>query len=99
MEDNMDSFFKRIDECGGWPVGAKWVTMTHSVEDKRPCYFTSKEIRDEWNTSIYSDKDYYLWKLKQAGIDFTKMAKQIENIGYTALDLSRELRALEVKEK
>lgn len=62
--DTKNEFFGRIDECGGWPHNAKSVVYKHCCEEKRPCYFSAgANIRDEWNTSIYSADEYYMWKL------------------------------------
>lgn len=61
----IEEFFKRIDSLGGWPVGAKFVTMQHSFERERPCYFNNVNVRDEWNTTISSCDDYYYWKISK----------------------------------
>lgn len=63
MSDKQEDFFKRIDDYGGWPLGAKWVGYRHGMEQYRPCTFTDHEVRDEWYTSIYCADDYYEWKL------------------------------------
>jgi len=64
FHDTKETFFKRIDEFGGWPHNAKSVVLKHCCEEKRPCYFcTLKSVRNEWNTSIYTDDDYYWWKI------------------------------------
>jgi hypothetical protein len=63
----LENFLKRIDECGGWPYNAKSVVMKHCCERERPCYFSLAEnVRDEWNTSICSADDYYIWKLSDS---------------------------------
>ena len=62
-----DAFFRRIDECGGWPVGPGFVTMRHCCERERPCYFSNVDSRDEWNTTIHSADEYYWWKISVGG--------------------------------
>ena len=62
-----DSFFKKIDECGGWPVNLKYVSFCHS--DKRECIFGMESLRNEWWTTIYSADDYYMWKLSPEAKD------------------------------
>ena len=47
-----------------------------------------------WNGT----NDLQIWKLKQCDVDFAKMASEIDNIGYKALNLGRELRKLEIKQ-
>ena len=64
-----DDFFKRVDECGGWPIGMKYVTLQHTVESKRSCYFGNEYRRDEWNTTFKTADDYYLWKLSEEAKD------------------------------
>lgn len=64
--DTKEAFFARIDECGGWPHNAKSVVLKHVCESNRPCYFSLKEdVRDEWNTSIFTSDDYYWWKISE----------------------------------
>lgn len=57
-----NDFFRRIDECGGWPHDAKFVVMRHGC---RSCYFSNDNVRDGWNTTLYSSDDYYWWKLSE----------------------------------
>jgi hypothetical protein len=54
-------FFQRIDECGGWPVGMKYVSFAHS--DKRECQFGNEYLRTGWWTTIADSDEYFLWKL------------------------------------
>lgn len=62
---NDERFFQMVDFLGGWPVTAKSVVLQHN--DKRSCYFSSeKDIRDGWNTSIFTSDEYYWWKLSDA---------------------------------
>ena len=61
--DTMEEFFTRIDNCGGWPLGRKFLTVRHTTEDERPCYFSDESIRDEWNTTMFSADEYYWWKM------------------------------------
>ena len=64
--DSTETFFKRVDECGGWPHNAKSVGYKHTCELERPCYFSVLEnVRDEWNTSLYSSDEYYWWKISE----------------------------------
>lgn len=64
--DSTEVFFKRIEECGGWPHNAKSVVYRHTVELERPCYFSIlKNVRDEWNTSVYNSDEYYWWKISE----------------------------------
>lgn len=67
----LEKFLARIDEFGGWPVNAKFVTMAHS--DERECEFTDRNMRTEWWTTICSADDYYRWKLSP------EMMKEIES--------------------
>lgn len=61
--DTEDKFFGRIDVCGGWPLGAKFVIVQHTVENNRPCWFSDEPVRNEMNTVRNSADDYYWWKL------------------------------------
>ena len=63
-------FFERIEKLGGWPANAKSVVYRHTGERERPCYFSTLDnVRDDWNTSIYTSDDYYLWKLSDKAKD------------------------------
>lgn len=80
-----DDFFKRIDECGGWPTGMKYVTYQHTFESKRPCYFGNENRRDEWNTTFHSADDYYLWKLSEEAKNEIRRKERLriaQNISY-----------------
>ena len=57
----ISEFFKRIDECGGWPIGKKYVGFEHT--DDRHAGFTDNVRCDGWWTTICSSDAYYLWKL------------------------------------
>jgi hypothetical protein len=65
--ESQESFFKKIDNLGGWPVGNKFVTFIHSVESERECYFGNEYKRDGWNTTIYSADEYCWWKISDEG--------------------------------
>jgi len=67
LSEPEDLFFRRIDQFGGWPVGYKYVTFVHSIENQRPCYFENKCRRDEMNTTICSADEYYWWKITELG--------------------------------
>ena len=87
FQDTKEQFFARIDESGGWPWNAKSVVLKHTgVSGDRPCYFSQAlNIRNEWNTSIYTSDDYYLWKLsptaisKIKGEERTKIIREISS--------------------
>jgi hypothetical protein len=69
-----EDFLKRIDECGGWPVGFRFVSFYHQVESNgRPCEFSNDYRRDGWWTTIATADDYYRWKLSPEAM------KKIEN--------------------
>lgn len=58
-----DEFFNKIDQLGGWPPYAKSVVMVHGFSPFN-CYFSeSREVRDEWNSSVFTSDQYYYWKL------------------------------------
>lgn len=60
----IEDFFKRVDECGGWPVGIQYVSFSHQVEiNGRQCIFSNDYRRDGWWTTIAEADDYYRWKL------------------------------------
>ncbi len=64
--DTTEEFFKRIDECGGWPHNAKSLVYRHTGELERSCYFSTLEfVGDEWNTTIYSSDEYYWLKISE----------------------------------
>lgn len=44
-EQNLESLFQRIDDCGGWPFDRPWLTVKHCVDSKRDCYFSKCYIR------------------------------------------------------
>lgn len=54
-------FFAHIDECGGWPVGYRYVGFSHT--DEREAGFTNSQGNDGWWTVIADSDAYYLWKL------------------------------------
>lgn len=54
--------FARIDECGGWPLGKKFLIVQHDI-GKRHCYFLDRSVYDEWNSTLCSSDDYYESKL------------------------------------
>lgn len=54
-------FFKRIDECGGWPVGFQYVAFYH--DEERRCEFINEHVRNGWWTTIANADDYYWWKI------------------------------------
>jgi hypothetical protein len=54
--------FERIDECGGWPAGKKFLIVQHDI-GKRHCYFLDRSVCDEWNSTLCSSDDYYESKL------------------------------------
>ena len=57
----IETFFQRIDECGGWPVGNKYVSFYHSTD--RECTFGNINLRTGWWTTIATADEYYFWKL------------------------------------
>lgn len=61
--ESEDDFFKRVEECGGWPMEFKYVSIYHTVERERDCEFGNKYLRNEWWTTLYSIDDYLWWKL------------------------------------
>jgi len=73
-----DSFFKKVDECGGWPLNKKYV-MYHHSEDRR-CEFADEYVRNGWWTTLYSTDDYYKWKLSKKAIDEIKLEARREII-------------------
>lgn len=64
--DPMQLFFSRIKELGGWPNDKKYVVLVHSLERKRPCYFSNSRISDAWKTVMYDISDYYLWEAENS---------------------------------
>lgn len=82
--ESEDEFFKKIDALGGWPIQAKSVVIKHGFAPY-DCYFSVvREIRDEWNTSLYTSDDYYLWKLSdeaKAKIRDEERRKLIRQLG------------------
>ena len=62
-DESDDDFFRRIDEFGGWPLDMEYVHVKRTIENKRPCWFSNKPIKDEWNTTQYSRDDYCWWKI------------------------------------
>jgi hypothetical protein len=65
-----DKFFLRIDKCGGWPLGKKYVAFKHS--EGRECEFVDRPIRSGMWTSVASADDYYWWKVSQKKRDELK---------------------------
>lgn len=61
-----ERFFERIDACGGWPVGMRYVSFEHATE--RLCEFGNEYLNTGWWTTVASADDYYLWKLSDAAI-------------------------------
>jgi len=80
--ENLELFFKRIDEYGGWPCRKKFVAYQHSNE--RKCEFMNEYVRNGWWTTVCSSDDYYTWKLSQKAIHKIKAAayKEMEHIIY-----------------
>lgn len=67
--DTPDNFFPKVDTMGGWPIEAKSVVMKHGFSPF-DCYFSKNEyVRDEWNTTLFTADDYYLWKLSEKSKD------------------------------
>lgn len=67
---SLADFFKRIDECGGWPVGMRYVSFYHQVESNgRPCEFSNDERRDGWWTTVAEADQYYRWKLSPEAME------------------------------
>jgi hypothetical protein len=90
--EDMNSFFKRIDAWGGWPLAAKSVVLVHGCyeDGKRTVYFSTRaHVRDEWNTSLYTADDYYLWKVS---FDRLALVKREAVLGVIS-QLRREYRA------
>ena len=56
-----DSFFQRVDDFGGWPLGKKYVSFHHS--DERHCEFGDHYLRTGWWTTVATADDYYWWKI------------------------------------
>lgn len=55
------SFFQKIDETGGWPVGFLYVGFEHT--DERAAGFCNTPNNTGWWTVVAHADDYYLWKL------------------------------------
>jgi len=62
MESNPE-FFSRIDACGGWPLGKKYVSFFHDIGIERRCEFGDTHLRNEWWTTIATADEYYWWKI------------------------------------
>ena len=61
----LPSFFERVDELGGWPVGYMYVGFEHTLE--RKAGFTNSPRNDGWWTVLASTDDYYFWKISDVG--------------------------------
>lgn len=55
------AFLRAIDDCGGWPLGYKYVGFEHT--ETRDAGFCNSPHNDGWWTIVASADDYYLWKL------------------------------------
>ncbi len=62
----VEKIFERIVVSGGWPRNKPFLTVMHEC-GPRTCYFTSKNIRDEWNTTIACIDEYYWWQISEEG--------------------------------
>lgn len=61
-------FFQRIDSCGGWPLGMRFISIFHDGPGKgRRCAFGNQRLRTDWWTTICEADDYYWWKLSPDG--------------------------------
>jgi hypothetical protein len=88
-----EDFFREIDKHGGWPPAAKSVVLSHASPD-RECYFSVKEnIRDEWNTSLATADEYFLWKLSPKFLEELKTKLRQELRGQLVRHLAAELHA------
>lgn len=70
--ESKDSFFRRIDDCGGWPVDKKYIQFYHDISSNRPCKFANEYVRDEWWTTVADSDEYYQWKLSPEAIERIK---------------------------
>lgn len=61
-----ESFFKLIDETGGWPLGYQYVGFEHTTE-RRAGFCNSSHNTGYW-TVLFCADDYYLWKLSHEAI-------------------------------
>jgi hypothetical protein len=89
------SFFARIDETGGWPVGYDYVGFEHS--DARRAGFTKAPVSHGWWTTLSHADDYYLWKVSPAGkrrfaeaivhkVRYSVTCPSVERIAYQGWD-------------
>jgi len=74
-------FFKKIDECGGWPVGFQYVGFEHT--DVRAAGFSNSCHNTGWWTTLFNADDYYIWKLSP---------KALQAIVDAAIDAARVTR-------
>jgi hypothetical protein len=79
------AFFNRIDKLGGWPLEAKYCIVQHGCDKQRSCYFSTRKVHDDWNSTIYSSDDYYWWKLS----DHYKKQKRQDLLDDFKLQVSR----------
>jgi hypothetical protein len=70
--ESIDKTFKRLDECGGWPVAYTHLTALHTCTVKRPCRFYKVQLNNEWTSTMYTSDDYYKWKLSKKGYEAIK---------------------------
>ena len=54
-------FLERVDKCGGWKRGTKYVSFYH--DGKRECVFGNDYLRTEWWTTICDIDEYLWWKI------------------------------------
>jgi len=85
----LQSFFKRIDDLGGWPVNYKYVQFHHS--DNRPCLFSNAYVRNEWWTTVCSSDDYYIYKLSETALNNLKNQAKQELISNLIAQLQRTI--------
>lgn len=58
---DLDKFMRMVDETGGWPVGYPYVGFEHT--EGREAGFCQSGKGDGWWTVLYSQDDYFMWKL------------------------------------
>ncbi len=67
--ETRDSFFRKIESLGGWPLDANSVVSVHG-SSPYVCHFSKNwDVRDEWNTTRYTKDDYHLWKLSERALN------------------------------